>query len=419
MLGPTKENERAALIDSLRGFALFGVCIANLLTALSWWGAPGTDKLVPRYVLPTDHVTQFLTMMFVDGKFYSLFSLLFGLGFALQLQRAEKRGDDALPTFKRRLRVLMGIGFLHLALLWTGDILLFYALMGFVLIRLRGMEDRRLVRWAVILTLLPIPFAAPLMINQALSLGTPFYVVASVVANALHMDINSPTLVSDTALSHHWIDFFKLNTVGIWFRYGGLLYISRPFKVLAMFLLGMLVGRYRVWERLDEFAPLLRRIAAWAFALGLPMCAALAAWEQFLPETAGSAHGLIETVFYALGVAPLAIGYAAGFALLWRNPRWRSILGVLAPTGRMALTSYLTQSVIGVTVFYGIGFGLAGRVGPTYFIPMALATLAVQTVFATWWLKRFRFGPMEWVWRSITYRSRQPMLRQSESAAIG
>jgi uncharacterized protein len=411
VIEPTQEGERAALLDSLRGFSLFGVCIANILTGFSWWHENGIEKLVPRYLLPTDGAAEFLTMMFVDGKFYSLFSLLFGLGFALQLQRAEKRGGDALPTYKRRLRVLMGIGFLHLALLWTGDILLFYALMGLVLIRLRGIEDRKLVRWVVILVLLPIPFALPLVISPALSLGTPFYIMASVVAKGLGMNVESPTIALDTILSHRWIDLLKLNTVGMWFRFGGLFYISRPFKVLAMFLLGMLVGRHRVWERLDEFAPLLRRIAKWSFALGIPMCAALAAWAQFAPKAGGPAHELIETVFYALGVAPLAIGYAAGFALLWRNERWRSILSVLAPTGRMALTSYLTQSIIGVTVFYGIGFGLAGRVGPTYFIPMALAILAVQTVFATWWLKRYRFGPMEWIWRSITYRKRQPMLR--------
>ena len=410
-IGPTQENERAALVDSLRGFALFGVCIMNILMAFSWWGAPGTDKLGPRYLLPTDDAAQFLTMMFVDGKFYSLFSLLFGLGFALQLQRAERRGGDALPTYKRRLRVLMAIGFLHLLLLWIGDILLFYALMGFVLIRLRGMDDRRLVRWAIIGVLLPIPFYLPLLVNQAFSLGTPFFILASIAAKALHLDLNSPTIVTDVALSHRWSDFAKLNVVGMFFRYGSLLFIGRPFKVLAMFLIGLLVGRHRVWERLDEFAPLLRRIAIGGFALGLPMCAALAAWQR--GDQGGAVHGLIETIFYSLGVAPLAIGYAAGFALLWRNERWRRILGVLAPTGRMALTSYLTQSVIGVTIFYGIGFGLGGRIGPTWFIPLALIILAVQTLFSTWWLQHFRFGPMEWVWRSITYRKRQPMRRAS------
>ena len=410
-IGPTQESERAALLDALRGFALFGVCIANILTAFSFWGAEGTEKLMPRYILPTDKAAEFLTMMFVDGKFYSLFSLLFGLGFALQLQRAEQRGGDALPTYKRRLRVLMAIGFLHLSLVWPGDILLFYALMGLVLIRLRNLDDRRLVRWAIILVLLPIPFYLPLLIHPALSLGTPFYLLASVAANALHLDVNSPTIITDVALSHHWSDFAKLNVVGIFFRYGSLLFISRPFKVLAMFLIGLLVGRHRVWERLDEFAPWLRRVAIGGFALGLPMCAALAAWQKAGTEQSGPVHGLIETVFYSLGVAPLAMGYAAGFALLWRNDRWRKILSVLAPTGRMALTSYLTQSIIGVTLFYGIGFGLGGRVGPTYFILLALTILAVQTAFATWWLKRFRFGPMEWVWRTITYRKRQPMVR--------
>jgi len=352
-------------------------------------------------------------MMFVDGKFYSLFSLLFGLGFALQLQRAEQRGGDALPTYKRRLRVLMAIGFLHLALLWPGDILMFYAIMGFVLIRLRTLDDRRIMRWAVACILLPIPFYLPTVINGMLTLGTPFFIGAFGMAKLLHIDIQSPTVIQDLALSPHFSNVSRMNLVGVFYRWGDLFFIARPFKVLAMFLLGLLVGRHRVWERLDEFAPLLRRVAIGGLALGLPMCAALALWQDGASYNGGSWHGVVETVLYSLGVAPLAVGYAATFALLWRNPAWRRALGVLAPTGRMALTNYLMQTVIGITIFYGVGFGLGGRVGATWFIPLAIAILAVQTLFSTWWLKRFRFGPMEWVWRSITYRKRQPMMRLS------
>ncbi len=395
----------------MRGFALFGVCLANILTALALWGQPGTETLQPRYTLPTDAAAKFLTMMFVDGKFYSLFSLLFGIGFALQLQRAARAGGDALMTYKRRLRVLMAIGLAHLLLLWPGDILLFYALMGLVLIRLRALDDRRLVRWATICVLLPIPFYLPTVINQAFTLATPLYILLFGAAKVAHMDAQSPSLVADLLLSRHWWDFVRVNLVGVLFRYADLVFIGRPFKVLAMFLVGLLVGRHRIWERLDEYAPLLRRVAIAGFALGLPMCAALAAWQQPASYYAGSWHGLIETIFYSLGVAPLALGYAAGFALLWRNATWRRILGVLVPTGRMPLTNYLTQTVIGIVIFYGIGFGLGGRVGPTWFIPLAIAELAAQTAFSRWWLTRFQFGPMEWVWRSITYRKRQPWVR--------
>lgn len=417
-LGPTQENERAELLDALRGFALFGVCLANILTSLSFQGAPGTEQLQPRFELPTDHVARLVTMMFIDGKFYSLFSLLFGLGFALQLQRGEARGGDALPTYRRRLRVLMGIGFLHLALLWPGDILLFYALMGLVLIRLRGLDDRRLLRWAVVCVLLPIPFYLPTLINPGLTLGTPFFILAVGAAKLAHLDINAPTVIVDMALSRRWSDVQRLNFVGIFYRYADLLFIGRPFKVLAMFLVGLLVGRHRVWERLDEFAPLLRRVAIGGISLGLPMCAALAWWQEQQPGSynAGTWHGVVETMLYAFGVAPLAMGYAASFALLWRRPGWRRALRVLAPTGRMALTSYLSQTLFGIAVFYGVGLGLGGRVGATWFIPQAMAIVAIQTLFATRWLRRFRFGPMEWAWRSITYRQRQPMRRAIPAA---
>jgi uncharacterized protein len=416
-IGPTEEHERAALVDSLRGFALFGVCLANILTAFSFWDQTGTGTLRPKYLLPTDHAAAFLTRMFVDGKFYSLFSLLFGLGFALQLQRAEQRQGDALPTYRRRLRVLMAIGLAHILLLWPGDILLFYALMGLVLIRVRHLSDTRLIRWAAACVLLPILFYLPTMINQALTPATPLYILMFAVVKVVHIDIQSPSVIPDLALSRHWLDVARLNFAGLFFRYADLVFIGRPFKVFAMFLVGLLVGRHRVWERLEDFAPLLRRIALGGWGLGLPMCALLAWWQQ--PETyyTGSWHGVVETTFYSLGVAPLALGYAATFALLWRHPGWRRVLGLLAPTGRMALTNYLMQTVIGLTIFYGVGFGLGGRVGATWFIPLALAILAGQTLFSSWWLARFRFGPMEWLWRSLTYRRRQPMRRITPSGA--
>lgn len=205
----------------------------------------------------------------------------------------------------------------------------------------------------------------------------------------------------------------KGNVVGIFFRYGDLLDSGRPFKVLAMFLLGLLIGRYRAWERLDHFAPLLRRVLALGLVIGLPMSLGQA-WVAGLPRetTMGGWRVLLDSALYALGVVPLALAYAAAFVLLWRIPGWQGRLAFLAPTGRMALTNYLMQTLIGITLFYGIGFGLGMRLGATWFPLLALLILIVQTLFSQWWLARYRFGPMEWVWRSLTYGRRQPLRRE-------
>jgi uncharacterized protein len=409
-VAPAEPDSRATLIDALRGFALIGVCLGNILTTFSFWGFDGTEALLPRYTLPADDVAYFLYHALVDGKFYSIFSLLFGLGFALQLGR---RGDPdmALGTYRRRLRILAAIGFVHLALFWPGDILLFYALMGFVLLRLRDMEERRLLRWVVLLLIAPVVFTLPTVIDGNISLGMPLFIVAFGAAKALGIDITSGNVFIEHFIQGGLGDVVQLNLVGIWYRFGDLLASGRPFKVLAMFLLGLLIGRYRAWEHLDQHAPVLRRVLAWGMGIGLPACLGLAALGDLPREVLGGWRGVAESVLYAIGVAPLALAYAAGFVLLWRKPTWQRRLRVFAPTGRMALTNYLTQTVIGITIFYGVGFGLGGRVGPTYFLPIVLAILVLQTTWSHWWLARYRFGPMEWVWRSLTYGRRQPLRR--------
>jgi uncharacterized protein len=409
---PAEPESRATLIDALRGFALFGVCLGNILTGFAWWTPTEHAPVTSALQLPTDNLAYFLTHAFVDGKFYSIFSLLFGLGFALQLTR---RSDEptALQLYRRRLRILMAIGFVHLVLFWIGDILLFYALIGFVLLRLRGMEDRRLLRWVVLLLLMPVLFALPKVINPAFSLGTPFFIPSFLAAQAFGFNLESPTIVTDIFIKGDLLTVMKGNLVGMWFRYYDLLDSGRPFKVLAMFLLGLLIGRHRAWERLDQFAPSLRRVLALGLVIGVPMSLGQA-WVAGLPSetTMGGWRVVLDSTLYALGVVPLALAYAAAFVLLWRIPDWQRRLAFLAPTGRMALTNYLMQTLIGITIFYGIGFGLGMRLGATWFPLLALLILIVQTLFSQWWLARYRFGPMEWVWRSLTYGRRQPLRRE-------
>jgi uncharacterized protein len=406
---PARPEERTTLIDALRGFALFGVCLGNILTSFSWWTPTEHAPVTSALQLPTDNTVYFLTHAFVDGKFYSIFSLLFGLGFALQLTR---RSDEAsaLTIYRRRLRILMVIGFLHLALFWIGDILLFYALMGMVLLRLRHLEDRRLLRWVVVLLAMPVLFALPKVIDSGYSLGTPFFIPTFFVAKSLGFNLDSPTIVTDIFVKGDVLTVMKGNLVGVFYRYGDLLDSGRPFKVLAMFLLGLLIGRHRAWERLADYTPLLRRVLTLGLVIGIPACLGQA-WVATLPGTEQFAgwRVVIDSTLYALGVVPLAMAYAAGFVLLWRHPAWQRRLVLLAATGRMALTNYLTQTLLGITIFYGIGFGLGMRLGATWFPLLALLILVVQTLFSQWWLARYRFGPMEWLWRSITYRTRQPM----------
>jgi uncharacterized protein len=410
LLAPADPAQRVELLDALRGFALFGVCLANLFV-FDYWDTPATQPL-SRWLLPSDRAAEFLMQAFVEGRFYSIFSLLFGLGFALQMQRAEARGSDGIPLFKRRLRILMLFGLAHLLLFWFGDILLFYAMMGLVLLRMRHMDDRRVIRWAVACILIPIVLYLPIMVHFALSMALPFFAMVFGVATLYGLDMQQmQNGLFGLYTSGSIVDWFKLTTFGVPMRAADLLFIARPFKVLGMFLVGMYIGRHRMWANLEANAALLKKIALWGFVIGLPIGIAHAYIRNPEAYFGGTWNGLLETTLYALSVAPLALGYAAVFALLWRRETWRRLLRMFAPAGKMALTNYLMQTVIATIIFSGLGFGLAGRVGPTYLWLQAIAILALQIAFSSWWLRRYWFGPLEWVWRSATYRVRQPMKR--------
>lgn len=211
--------------------------------------------------------------------------------------------------------------------------------------------------------------------------------------------------------THNYLIFLKSLSAGFFFRIGDLLFQWRVCKVLAMFLLGLWIGQHQVFRQLEHYRPMLRRVAVWGLAVGLPACLLNGYLNLSVPYNQGEAAGLIFAGLYALGVGPLALGYAASFGLLWLRPGARRLLRQLAPVGRMALTCYLGQSVIGTLLFSGFGLHLAGRVGPTLLWPLAAGIILLQLLLCRWWLRHFRFGPMEWVWRSLSYGRTQPLRR--------
>lgn len=390
--GPVGGDERLSLLDALRGFALAGVLLANL-NSLTLYEFLSAEQ---RAALPTagfDAWARMALVFFVSKKFLTVFSLLFGIGFAVQLLRSEARGADVTPTYVRRLAVLLVIGLAHGTLVWWGDILRFYAVLGLVLLLFRHASSRTLlwtsaalacVGWPL-LRAVADPVIGPLL--QRLPSRQAAYAESfAVFSQGRYLDVVLRNPVHDVVdLAQFW-------------------YL--PLFVLASFLLGLWAGRERLFHDAERHQPLLRRIFAGSVAYGLAATAAsVVDVSGRLPVLGTSvALGLVTSAPIALGVA-----YATGFALLFVRPAWRRRLEVLAPVGRMALTNYLAQAVVCVPVFYGFGLG----VGPWRGFPGRLATFALlfggQVLFSHWWLGRFRFGPAEWAWRSLTYWRWQPM----------
>ncbi|WP_300973394.1 DUF418 domain-containing protein [Sphingomonas sp. LHG3406-1] len=398
---PVAAGERLGILDALRGWALAGVLMANMVVFIGFGYASEAERTAA-LGSQLDDAAELLIQWLVVGKFYSLFSLLFGIGFAVQLARLEQRGEG-VPRYVRRLAVLLLIGLAHLFLLWMGDILALYALMGGLLLLFRRTSDRALLRWAVVMWAVPIGWSA-LIHLAGLNAAQPIYGAAmrGLTTNGVDLNISAATWFNGA----NYREQLAIKPAEVLLRLGDLTYQMRFTKVLGMFLIGLWVGRRALFAATPETRPLLARTMRFGIGIGLPLSFARAV----LGMVAGDDGTLnfVEEALYCLSTPTLALGYAAGFCLLW-NDGWQRLLAWPAPAGRMALTNYLSQSLIQILLFTGAGLALGNVFGLAFVIPFTAAIFAFQVASSGWWLARWRFGPMEWLWRSLTYGRAQPM----------
>jgi len=403
---PVQAGERLDLLDVLRGTAIFGILIANIMVVSGYFMLDDAA----RAALPTaplDRQVDFLVRMLLEGKFYSIFSLLFGYGFAVQMARATRKGLEFAPLFRRRLLGLALIGLAHAVLLWYGDILLLYALLGLLLVRFRDAGDGTLIRVAVGCLVLPVAVYVLMMLTGVGDLfATP---TASTPTPAPPNDFMASIMTAFREGT--WFDAFRANLFGVAGRWVDLFLSVRFPKVFGMFLIGFLLGRRGFGTDAAAESGVLRRVLVAGLLVGLP-ASALMSWlegmEVYLPA---SPLGLAQVIAATIGVPALALAYAAAVVLVYRSTAGGRLLRTLAPAGRMALTNYLMHSVIMVVMFYGWGLGWYGSMGPAVTTPIALAICAVQVPLSRWWLDRYQFGPVEWLWRQFTYRQRLPIRR--------
>lgn len=395
---PISLSDRIAVVDVLRGLAVGGILIGNL----QWFS--GYGMLPPSFAAlnpTTDQSVRFLVHTLVEGKFYSIFSFLFGFGFALQIARAEERGDANARLFKRRLVWLFAIGAAHAVLLWAGDILSVYALMGFVLLLFRRKSNKSLLKWAAVLLAVPVAFYLLFFVSFA-ALAPPD-VVTQINAMQFEMWNNAIKTVANGSYTQIFRDHNLSQLFGRWM---GLILQMRLPKILAMFLLGVYAYRIGVFQNPEEHRPLIRKVMIYGIGAGLILNVIFATFAKSEADFPPTPAGVIGVAAYAYGVPALALGIAGLLLTLWQSEPIRRALAVLAPVGRMAMTNYLLQTVICVTLFYGYGFGLFGRFGAAGSTLIGFAIFASQVAVSGIWLRLFRFGPMEWIWRQLTYGRR-------------
>ncbi len=399
---PVAKSERIEVIDILRGLAIFGILMVNI------------DVFSHAY-MPNETFQESLKNIFIDtffaDKFYTLFSFLFGLGLSIQMTRVQTSGISFVSLYSRRLGWLLLFGFIHACFLSPIDILMVYAVTGFVLLFVfRNVQSKTLVIVAVALLLAYIVVSGMLTVSEF----DPAPITAAELADA-HADYEHEVKILGSGTFFEIATFlFNVTFPDVienpsWILALPFMAIIEGENVLIMFLLGLAAGKAGFFRQIVRRFTFWRRLAFMALPVGLLMSLAYSGLNFSFAQQ-WIVNSWAEALANSLRIlsAPLvSLGYIAVIILLSRRVVW---LQVLAPVGRMALTNYLVQSLVLSLFFFGYGLGLFNQVSiPVRYI-LVVVIYAGQVLISAYWLKIFRFGPLEWAWRSLTYQKWQPFI---------
>ncbi len=405
---PIAAIERLQVVDILRGVAIFGILLVNM----AGFSTPLYLELARMQLWsnPIDQGVMGLIALFAQAKFYTLFSFLFGFGFSILLLRAEGRGVRFGPLYVRRLLVLLLIGLAHATLFWVGDILVSYAILGFVLLLFRRSSPRTLLIWAGIATL--VPLLLNLLLYGMIALVRLVPEAAAPIEQSLKQSEANFRTLSEQALRIYAEGNFiemtqqRLQELSVYYSSA---WLNFPF-ILTMFLLGLYAGRRGIFNNIEAHRPFIKRVMIWGLIIGLPLNLGLAMITALnIDTTRNPLAGIVEIVAIGIGGPALSLCYTAALTLLCSGATWQRRFAPIAAVGRMALSNYLLQTLICTTIFYSYGLGLYGQVGPALGLLLTVLIYAVQIPLSFWWLRHFRFGPVEWFWRSLTYGKWQSM----------
>ena len=405
-LGPVSGTERIDAIDILRGLALFGILTANM----RGFFAPEPAYFVPGlwFKGTADTVAQGFVNYLVQGKFITLFAFLFGLGFAVQVTRAQERGRS-IAFYARRLGLLAVFGIVHALFIWWGDVLLAYATIGFLLLLFRKRKPKTVAIWAVSLAAIPLVMMTGFFIAAQFGVAPPDFFGAN-DPEKLEKEIRAAIA---NYRSGSQVVRFRQNLSDLAAAMAPAPFFG-PLFILPRFLAGLWVWRKGVFQNLPAFESQIRRVQRISGAVGLTTTLFAAALQfGFGRQTTFNAVSYSRNMLDQFAVIGLAVFYACSVLLLCLSRKWRPRLTPFGSVGRMALTNYLTQSLVLTWFFYLTG--LYGRIGPAIGLLITPAFFAAQVWFSNWWLARYNFGPAEWLWRALTYGTRPAMRRVIET----
>ncbi len=397
-LTPVGAKERIQTLDILRGFALFGILWMNIP---STWGEGGSTF--------QQTVAQ-LGVLLAMGKFRSLYAFLFGVGFSVQLLRAQARGAPIVPVYLRRLFVLLLIGLAHFVFLWDADILEGYAIMGVYLLLVRGRSLRTLLVLAALGLMFEIFFDAAVHRVGPLRRADPEVARTQELQGAVD-ELNLQALRQRRARTqlrgtYPEVVLDRAAQLPEGYSHFGAYFYGMDF---CLFLLGLYAGRRGIFHKTAAHLPFIRKLMWWALGVGFTLNLAHVVADEVTRHYHIAWPQLVDNAVYLIGAPALCLFYASGITLLLQNERWRERLRPLSWAGRMSLTNYLLQSAIFTTIFYGYGLGLMPKASAALALTLTVLIYPLQILLSIWWMRWFRFGPMERLWRSLTYMKLQPM----------
>ncbi len=395
--------KRIEIVDALRGFALAGIVIVHMVENYIAAPVPEGAMEASHLGLP-DYLIDGFIFLFLRGKFFALFSFLFGLSFFIQMDKAQQKGLNFGARFLWRLLLLLGIGYFH-SLFYRGDILTIYALLGILLIPFYKLNNR----WV-------LGICALLFLGVGRSLIFIFFGGNNLFTEGEFLP-DSPVIINyyNTLMNGSLYEVFRSNAwdghiMKMDFQLG---IFSRGYLTFGFFLLGLFVGRIQFFRNYLTRSTEIKRLLYGSIGLFvLSILIAIFFFAQIGPDvTLDNWYAMNGLTAYDLNNLAMTLIILSLFLMAYRGGRLKRWLEHFIPYGRMALTNYIVQSIIGTFIFYGWGLGYMGEIRNLYIFFMAILFIALQMLFSTWWMRRFYYGPFEWLWRSLTYFKFFPMRR--------
>jgi uncharacterized protein len=397
MLRLEEKPSRIEVIDVLRGFTLLGIILVHF-TEQYYAGQP--PKIHENFGMHNlaDKIVSAIIGIFISGKFFMIFSFLFGMSFFLQLEKSDG-SPKFLLRFAWRLVVLFLTGFIH-HLHYRGDILTIYATLGVALLICYKLPDRFLVILALLLVI-----NLPSIVVRTVEVISP----ASATSLIFNPEQKPLEIYYNTLKSGSYFEILQANLHEFKTKFDFQIMSGRLYITLGLFLLGLYAGRKKVFENIAFFRRLIR-YGLWTL-LGCFIFAGLLALIIFLAkvEMTQPIQFLLGGGVYDVFNAALAAIYVGLVVTLFQKERWKKRLMNFYEVGRMGLTTYLMQALVGTLLFFSFGFNLLGEYGASVWALVGLVVFFLQILFSKWWLSRFQFGPVEWLWRSLTYWKMQPL----------